>query len=1115
MRPVRPLFAALLLTASAIASTSVNAAPFARAADAGSRRPAATHASRSSLPLAPGVASTAATTAAPPGGATPMRSVPDGSGGAYFAWTDSPDGTQDVYLIRVTASGAPAAGWPASGVAACAAPGDQEAMALFPDGANGVLVVWMDGRASMNRSDLYAQRVNASGVAQWTAGGVLLGVAQDYNAKVCPDGTGGLLAGWTVGENSAANVVGNRLTASGANAAGWSASGTPICGAPEAQFVQDLVGDGTGGGYFLWTDVRSGNSELWGQHMGAAGVAQWAADGIVLATGASGIEARAACSDGAGGMIAAWSGDPGLLVQRFDGAGAEQWTAGGATLLAGGSVYQVALVPGASGHTLAVWSNSSAVDMDLRAQRLSGTGVRQWDTTGVVVRSQAATGSVYDLRAVGDGLGGVIVTWTDGRTDPAEWWPSYTQRVSAAGVAQWASDGLTLAAAGALAGGLDPTPDGAGGALFAWSDFSEYDPTVRVQRLNAAGAPQLAAGGVRATAVPSTLQRGGAVVHDGANGAWVVWAEQFGTGQHLRARRLGPTGTPLGATVLLSDAPGDKYVLGAFGDGSGGLIVGWSIYLLGSDAGMFAQHVDAGGTSLWAHNGVVVSSATTYHYSPLMTPDGAGGAFFAWGAYTSDYDVRAQRVDATGALPWGTNGLAVCTAPNFQYVGAVASDGAGGLLCAWSDYRQPSNVGIYAQRMSAGGTARWAADGVLLASYGTSNAFPRAMVTDGAKGAIVLIDSKYRPVPTSNTTADSLLVQRADSTGTARWGAIGTTVFSQGTPLGGVQMVPDGLAGAIVAWEEERTGTIDLYAQRVNGAGATQWPATGAPLCVATDWQELAGLAGDGAGGAFASWADARGHGYYDLYAQHLLPNGSAAWATDGIVVGGAARGQYGGGLATDATGGVIVGWTDNRTGTARNVVAQRVQSNGTVRWTVDGVTSVLVSLASATLDAGRARLAWSVSTTGPVRIERATESSAWVPVATRSPDGDGMVRFEDTSVQNGVRTGWRLSVPDADGEVIAGEVWLGGAVALALEAPSPNPVVRDFSLAFTLPTAAPARLELFDVRGRRVASRDVGALGAGRHVARFDDAAREPGVYFARLVQGAATRQARVVVVR
>jgi hypothetical protein len=65
----------------------------------------------------------------------------------------------------------------------------------------------------------------------------------------------------------------------------------------------------------------------------------------------------------------------------------------------------------------------------------------------------------------------------------------------------------------------------------------------------------------------------------------------------------------------------------------------------------------------------------------------------------------------------------------------------------------------------------------------------------------------------------------------------------------------------------------------------------------------------------------------------------------------------------------------------------------------------------------------------------------------------------------------------------------------------------------FTLPTDAPARLELLDVVGRRIASHEVGMgqhtldLGAGHHLA--------PGLYLVRLTQGANTRTTRVAVLR
>ena len=69
-------------------------------------------------------------------------------------------------------------------------------------------------------------------------------------------------------------------------------------------------------------------------------------------------------------------------------------------------------------------------------------------------------------------------------------------------------------------------------------------------------------------------------------------------------------------------------------------------------------------------------------------------------------------------------------------------------------------------------------------------------------------------------------------------------------------------------------------------------------------------------------------------------------------------------------------------------------------------------------------------------------------------------------------------------------------------------------SVEFVLPNAAPARLELLDVAGRRVALRDVGPLGPGRHEVDLSvDRALAPGLYLVRLSQGAMRLVRRVSV--
>jgi hypothetical protein len=77
-----------------------------------------------------------------------------------------------------------------------------------------------------------------------------------------------------------------------------------------------------------------------------------------------------------------------------------------------------------------------------------------------------------------------------------------------------------------------------------------------------------------------------------------------------------------------------------------------------------------------------------------------------------------------------------------------------------------------------------------------------------------------------------------------------------------------------------------------------------------------------------------------------------------------------------------------------------------------------------------------------------------------------------------------------------------------------PNPARGSFQVRFALPTSAQARLELIDVSGRRIEARDVGALGAGRHVVTMGAGKRQPGMYWLRLAQSGRALVSRVAAV-
>jgi hypothetical protein len=89
------------------------------------------------------------------------------------------------------------------------------------------------------------------------------------------------------------------------------------------------------------------------------------------------------------------------------------------------------------------------------------------------------------------------------------------------------------------------------------------------------------------------------------------------------------------------------------------------------------------------------------------------------------------------------------------------------------------------------------------------------------------------------------------------------------------------------------------------------------------------------------------------------------------------------------------------------------------------------------------------------------------------------------------------------------------GAHQFALLGMSPNPGSLGGIVKLVLPDAAPASIEMFDVEGRRVWSRDIEGLGAGEHAVPVGHGSwLPPGVYLLRLSQGGLAATARITLV-
>lgn len=100
----------------------------------------------------------------------------------------------------------------------------------------------------------------------------------------------------------------------------------------------------------------------------------------------------------------------------------------------------------------------------------------------------------------------------------------------------------------------------------------------------------------------------------------------------------------------------------------------------------------------WGASGLVVCSASGSQSALTICTDGAGGAIVAWQDYRSgsNNDIYAQRITAAGVVQWTANGVPICTSTGSQVAPAIAPDGTGGAIIAWSDDRNNSHYDIYA-----------------------------------------------------------------------------------------------------------------------------------------------------------------------------------------------------------------------------------------------------------------------------------------------------------------------------------------------------------------------------------------------------------------------------------
>jgi len=436
--------------------------------------------------------------------------------------------------------------------------------------------------------------------------------------------------------------------------------------------------------------------------------------------------------------------------------------------------------------------------------------------------------------------------------------------------AAWVPDGIGICTMTGAQLNPQIIPDGTGGVIMVWQDARGTYHNVYAQRVDAGGVIQWVANGV-AICSPANYHVNPQLVSDGAGGAIITWGDtrSGSSGSDIYAQRIDPSGTVLWTAngVVICAATGDQFAPEIVSDGAGGAVICWRTGGYTASRA-YAQRVDASGAVLWTADGVLLCSTSTSQWDPDLASDGAHGAIVTWYDHRSNlnYDIYAQRIDAVGAILWGSGAAAVSMARADQIYPEIACDGAGGAIITWTDSRNPSYTDVYAQRIDTLGNLMWGADGVAVGSAAGYQSLPQ-IIADGAGGAVISWQD-------ARVSGFDIYAQRYDIGGTALWGG-GVIVCSAADEQDNLALAPDGTGGAVIAWRDGRNSNDDIYAQRVDGLGGTRWVTNGAGVCVQGNSQDQVQVASDGEGGAIFVWRDYRTGASSDIYATALTEYGT------------------------------------------------------------------------------------------------------------------------------------------------------------------------------------------------------------------------------------------------
>ncbi len=788
-----------------------------------------------------------------------QRTVCNGdNGSAIFIWSDTRNGSRNVFAQKVNSNGDFL--WGDDGSAVTNLPGRQEDPVAITDGNGGAFVAWVDYRFD-DEGDIFIQHVDNNGNRLMNDDGESLARVDGRHLTInmCTDSSGGVFVTWQDKRNLLDDdIYGTHVSANHDIVA--PGTGVSIIEMNGNQGAKSLEYAGSGQATLLWSDTRSGaGNDIYGQKVNIDMSKVFADDGLPIAV-TSELETKP--------RTTYMSNDTSFVV----------WQSG---------------------------TESSNIYFNF----LTSDGLVFANPQVVSTFSSNKKGPRVKRNDAGD----VFVQWIDYRADTTNG-NHYYQKITNGGVRVWSDDGVQLNSDGddhhaRFVG------NASGGAHIFWERGTYPDVDIIYQNIQSDGS----LGQTTPIYVSDAdgYQSMPIAVYDYSYGAYVIFADQENGSIDIRTQRIagGQTIFEDNGALAMQGLDGDVNYVSSFytGGADGEVLLNWIDNR--NKKKIFGGKADADGINDSLINGVQLAE-----YEILVEElENEPVSFFQNGSHliTANFDgstgsklIRLNRYDADFNSTWGDSGIYVYEGTAEQRRAHILPLLGNNFCVFWSEIRDEFEYDIFVQVFNQDGNSFLGDGGVRVVDGSwVDNYVEAVMVTEDGNIMIFWVEDVWG----SGTIRYNLIT---DDGTLAPNGITGGYVLDNTGDPENLKLI--GLSfgeSAIVAWEELHNFSKDIYFNKVNQDGTLEFSSSVALTSADNDQSNIEIIRGNNSGGtdkALIVWEDFANGIDFNITGQIIDVN-NMELIGDNIAICHEDLYQGSPTLAYDGDGRFIVAWEDER----------------------------------------------------------------------------------------------------------------------------------------------------------------------------------------------------------